>query len=653
MASSYPGRDPRIARVTKVTSKRQFPVILFGILTVGFIATHGALNASTGSSTQANSPSFLSWMLRNEEKIVTPPTPKPVRHASSSSNEVQQTTSRPNLVETVSAPSPTPVQVVQELQPTIEIPVKRISDRPIQLASLSVSGHGSWRKPASTTSQVKRRDSRLNNRVIIERVGKGDTLSSLLQRQEVPLATVYSIVSGSKPVFDLANGFQQGKLVKLVFNSDKKLIALAYPVDSSSTLTVIKKNDGEFSAQLDSTLDTLPKMTNKLAKASTGGDAKNIFKKSNKLVRVKIRRGDYLTGVLARRNISRSTAVKLAKATKPIFDLARFLKPGNELKLAIDDNGGLKGLSYPLDDERILWVTREKSDDQFVAQIQKKNYDVRLETITGLVRDDGSLFLAGKHAGLTKVMAVNLAALFEWDVDFARDIRVGDRFTVIREAKYFENERVREGDIIAAEFVNQGHRYRAVRYTNTDGKVGYFDPKGRSMRKMFIRAPVDFSRISSGFAKSRKHPVLGFTRAHKGTDFAASTGTPVRAAGSGRVTFSGHRGGFGKLVLVRHNSKYTTAYAHLSKISKELRKGSRVTQGQMIGQVGMTGTATGPHLHYEVRVNGKQVNPLTIQLPSANPVPRKYMADFRLKTASLLAQLNNETMKMASLSVTE
>ncbi len=238
---------------------------------------------------------------------------------------------------------------------------------------------------------------------------------------------------------------------------------------------------------------------------------------------------------MARRNISRTTAVRLAKATKPVFDLARYLRPGNELKLAISKQGTLNGLSYPLDEERTLWVTRD--NNRFVAQIEKKIYEIRLETISGLVRGDGSLFLAGKHAGLTKEMAVKLAALFEWDVDFARDIRIGDRFTVIREAKYYENKRVREGDIIAAEFVNQGQKHRAVQYTNPEGRVGYFDTKGRSMRKMFIRAPVDFSRISSKFAKRRKHPVLGFTRAHKGTDFAASTGTPVRSSGKGRVIF--------------------------------------------------------------------------------------------------------------------
>ena len=169
---------------------------------------------------------------------------------------------------------------------------------------------------------------------------------------------------------------------------------------------------------------------------------------------------------------------------------------------------------------------------------------------------------------------------------------------------------------------------------------------------MFIRAPVDFSRISSQFAKRRKHPVLGFTRAHKGTDFAASTGTPVRSAGNGRVIFSGRKGGFGNVVMVRHNGKYTTAYAHLYRISKKIKKNSRVKQGQVIGQVGMTGTATGPHLHYEIRVNGRQVDPLNIQLPAANPVPRKYMADFRLKTASLLARLNSGTMKLASLTIT-
>jgi murein DD-endopeptidase MepM/ murein hydrolase activator NlpD len=627
VASSYPGRDPRIARAFQKTNlgKRQFPILLFGVLTLGFLAINGALNASTGASNTEKDSSFLRWILRNEGQAVQAPTPKPIRQGSF-------------------VPAPTP-------KSTIVTKLTSAKPKPIKMASFSVSGPNSLKSPDSSPLRTKRQQAKLNNRVVIERVRKRDTLSSLLQRQRVPLSTVYALARGAKPVFNLAASFQPGKLVKLVFNSDKKLIAIAYPVDKKRTMTVIKKNDGEFSAQLDNNLDSLPKTTSQLARASFDSTVKDVFTQAEKLMRVEIKRGDYLTGVLARRHISRSTAVRLAKATKPVFDLARYLKPGNELKLALSKNGDLQGLSYPLDSERTLWVTREEGK-QFVAQIEKKEYEIRLETITGLVRGDGSLFLAGKHAGLTKIMAVKLAALFEWDVDFARDIRTGDRFTVIREGKYYEGSRVRDGAIVAAEFVNQGHKYRAVKYINPEGKSGYFDTKGRSMRKMFIRAPVDFSRISSQFAKRRKHPVLGFTRAHKGTDFAASTGTPVRSAGNGRVIFSGRKGGFGNVVMVRHNGKYTTAYAHLYRISKKIKKNSRVKQGQVIGQVGMTGTATGPHLHYEIRVNGRQVDPLNIQLPAANPVPRKYMADFRLKTASLLARLNSGTMKLASLTIT-
>ncbi|MBF0381562.1 MAG: peptidoglycan DD-metalloendopeptidase family protein [Magnetococcales bacterium] len=629
--SSYPGRDPRIACVLKQTSKRQFPIILFGILTVGFIAINSALNASTGSSSVEKSTSFLSWILQNEGRPVQAPTPKPVRQVVHNKNADLKFSSN---------------QV-----PTTTTPNKRLFERPVKLASLNVHESSDSQVPVNRPLKAKRRWAKLNNKVVIERVGSKDTLSTLLQRQRVPLSTVYAVARGAKPVYNLGKNFQRGKLVKLVFNNDKKLIALAYPIDKGRTMTVIKKNNGEFSAQLDNNLDNLQPTTNHYAESSFDNSVKEVFKDAAKLVKVKIRRGDYLTGVLARRNISRATAVRLAKVTKPVFDLARYLKPGNELKLALSSKGALSGLSYPLDSEHILWVTKN-AKNKFVAQIEKKEYDIRLETITGLVRGDGSLFLAGKHAGLTKVMAVKLAALFEWDVDFARDIRAGDRFTVIREAKYYENERVREGDIIAAEFINQGKKYRAVQYTDPEGKVGYFDTKGRSMRKMFIRAPVDFSRISSNFAKRRKHPVLGFTRAHKGTDFAASPGTPVRASGQGRVIFAGRKGSFGNLVLVRHNGKYTTAYAHLRRISKEIKKNSRVKQGQVIGQVGMTGTATGPHLHYEIRVNGRQVDPLRIQLPAATPVPRKYMADFRLKTASLLARLNIGTLNVASLSIT-
>ncbi|MBF0448572.1 MAG: peptidoglycan DD-metalloendopeptidase family protein [Magnetococcales bacterium] len=627
-SSFYPGRDPRIARASQVRGKRQFPVVLFGLLTVGLIAIHGALNASTGLSTGEESNSFLGWILRSEGQPVQIPAPAPVRHAEESAAASPEV-SRPHLITSDA----------------------KLDAKPFQLASLSVSGSEWDRRQMPAPIQAKKRQALLNNRVVIEKVRSRDSLSSLLQRQNVPLSTVYSLVDASDPVYNLSANLQPEKLVKLVFNSDNKLIALSYPIDRDRTLMVIQKNNGEFSAQVDSSDDDTPvQMASQERMESTESKSRELFYQSAKQVKVKVLRGDYLTGVLSRRQISRVTAVRLAKATKPVYDLARFLKPGNELHLALSETGELVGLSYPLSEERTLWVTRDENQ-QFVAKIENKVYDIRLETVSGLVQEDGSLFLAGQNAGLTQTMAVRLAALFEWDVDFARDIRVGDRFTVIREAKYYEGRREGDGEIIAAEFINQGNKHQAVRYTDPEGKSGYFDTQGQSMRKMFIRAPVDFSRISSRFAKSRKHPVLGFTRAHKGTDFAASIGTPVRASGKGRVIFAGTRGGFGNLVLVRHNDKYTTAYAHLSRIAKGVRGGTQVSQGQVIGSVGMTGTATGPHLHYEVRIHGKQVDPLSIQLPAADPVPSKYMADFRSKTSSLLASLNNKPINLAALSL--
>ncbi|WP_130472793.1 peptidoglycan DD-metalloendopeptidase family protein, partial [Candidatus Magnetaquicoccus inordinatus] len=254
-----------------------------------------------------------------------------------------------------------------------------------------------------------------------------------------------------------------------------------------------------------------------------------------------------------------------------------------------------------------------------------------------------SLFMAGKEAGLSQSMVVKLAKLFEWDLDFTRDIHAGDRFRVVYESKYFQGKRERDGEIVAAEFVNQGRVLQVFRYTDPSGNSGYYDAKGQSIRKIFIRTPVDFTRITSLFTKHRKHPIFGFTRAHKGVDYAAPQGTPVRASGDGRVTYIGHKGDYGQFITIRHNDTYSTAYAHLSSFGRGLRVGSQVKQGEVIGRVGTTGASTGPHLHYEVRVHDEPVNPLSIQQIMANPVSPRFAEDFRQHSQRAVAMLHTES----------
>jgi murein DD-endopeptidase MepM/ murein hydrolase activator NlpD len=212
---------------------------------------------------------------------------------------------------------------------------------------------------------------------------------------------------------------------------------------------------------------------------------------------------------------------------------------------------------------------------------------------------------------------------------------------MIYEEKFKDGVKVQDGAILAAEFVNQGKSFRAVRYTHADGYTDYYNDTGYSMRKAFLRTPVNFTRISSGFSLGRKHPVLNTIRAHRGVDYAAPAGTPIKATGAGIVTFSGYKGGYGNVVILRHGEKYSTLYGHMSRFAKGISTGKRIKQGQTIGYVGMTGLATGPHLHYEFHVNGVHRNPLTVELPKALGIPGGIMADFKAKTTPLLSQLDN------------
>ncbi|MCC5869043.1 MAG: M23 family metallopeptidase [Gammaproteobacteria bacterium] len=292
-------------------------------------------------------------------------------------------------------------------------------------------------------------------------------------------------------------------------------------------------------------------------------------------------------------------------------------------------------LSRELDEIRVLEVRR--AEDGYVTSIGERAVETRIVTAHAVI--NSSLFNAGRAAGLPDSVTMNVAGLFQWDVDFVLDIRQGDRFSVAYQELWRDGERLRPGTILAAEFVNRGRTHRAVRF-EMDDRADYFTPEGRSMRKAFIRAPVDFTRISSRFNPNRRHPVLHTIRAHRGVDYAAPTGTPIKAAGDGRVIFRGVQGGYGNTVILQHGGNITTLYAHMSRFHAQVRNGTRVRQGQIIGYVGMTGLASGPHLHYEYRVNGVHRDPLTVELPPAEPVPAKYRDRFSRETAPLLAYLD-------------
>ncbi len=315
--------------------------------------------------------------------------------------------------------------------------------------------------------------------------------------------------------------------------------------------------------------------------------------------------------------------------------MLKHLRPGQTLRFSIAQ-GKLQQLVYEPSLVRRLEVTR--SDGGFIASVKTIIPDKRIARAHGEIRN--SLFLAGQAAGLSDNLIMQLVGIFGWDIDFALDIRSGDRFAVIYEELLKDGSKARDGAILAAEFSNHGKVFRAVRFVDDDGQADYYDEQGNSMRKAFLRTPVKFSRISSRFSLGRRHPILNRIRAHKGVDYAAPIGTPVKTTGNGKVIFAGRKGGYGNVLIIQHGGKYSTLYAHLSRFKRGIKRGKRVRQGQTIAYVGKTGLATGPHLHYEFRINGVHRNPLTVKLPKARPLEKRYRNRFDSQAQGLLAQLD-------------
>ncbi len=300
-------------------------------------------------------------------------------------------------------------------------------------------------------------------------------------------------------------------------------------------------------------------------------------------------------------------------------DTLRKILPGKQIAYSLDAAGVLRGIKYERDAVNSLVVTR--SDEGFEAKHEAKPVVTTRKIARGTIK--GSLFASAAAAGLTNQQVFELANIFGYDIDFAQDLRVGDTFELVFEERTVEGQAIEPGPIRAAVFVNDGQTFTAVRYVDRNNVASYYSKDGKSLRKAFMRAPLQFSRISSDFNPSRRHPILNTIRAHKGTDYAAPGGTPVYAAGDGKVIFVGTRGGYGRVVYVQHGSGVETRYAHLSRYGKGLHVGSRVNQGEIIGYVGASGLASAPHLHYEFLVNGVHRNPRTVPLPTAEPIPQK------------------------------
>jgi murein DD-endopeptidase MepM/ murein hydrolase activator NlpD len=358
-----------------------------------------------------------------------------------------------------------------------------------------------------------------------------------------------------------------------------------------------------------------------------------------------IRRGDTLDRLFRKNDLDLghlATIIRLPDA-RPYL---RVLRPGDEIEITHDD-GELISLYRELSLTSALRVSKDSSG--FVAKIIERPIELRKRRAYG--RIDSSLFESGNAAGLPDRLIMNLAGIFAWDIDFVLDIRVGDDYYLLYEEIYQDGEFVTDGEIIAAEFNNDGRTYQAIRFIDNDGRTDYFTPDGSSVRKAFVRAPVDFSRISSSFNPRRRHPVLNTIRAHRGVDYAAPRGTPIKAAGDGKIIFRGRKGGYGNAVIVQHGGNITTLYAHMSNFARSAPFGSRVKQGQVIGFVGSTGLATAAHLHYEYRLNGVHRNPRTVKLPKAEPIKEEYRQKFLGQAQPLLDELlQYKRMQIATLS---
>jgi len=313
------------------------------------------------------------------------------------------------------------------------------------------------------------------------------------------------------------------------------------------------------------------------------------------------------------------------------------LRVGDTITL-VHDEGLLRALTRRISETEVLTVRR--GDDGFAAEVLETPLEIRQSFAHGTI--ESSLFVSARAAGISPEIILKLANdIFGWDIDFALDIRTGDEFSVVYEQKYRDGTYIGDGRVLAAAFTNNGKTHRAIYFESADKAIAdYFAPDGRSMRRQFLRAPLDFTRISSNFNPRRRHPILNTIRAHKGVDYAAPTGTVIKAAGDGRVDFVGTKGGYGRVVILEHGGGISTLYGHMSRFANGLHRGQRVKQGTTIGYVGSTGAATGPHLHYEYRVNGIHKNPRTVPLPDAAPIPEAYRAEFQGHTDQVLALLD-------------
>lgn len=349
---------------------------------------------------------------------------------------------------------------------------------------------------------------------------------------------------------------------------------------------------------------------------------------------VEIKSGDSLSSVLSKYNVSPQDIYQVSQADKKQKELLR-MRPGQKINFTIDPNSG-DLTQLVLVQNQLDSIKFDRDEKAFQRESISKTPEITQTYREATINN--SLFVDGLQANIDEPLLIEMANIFGWDIDFALDIRKGDRFSILYEDKFLDGERIGHGNIIAAQFINNGRVFQAIRYESKKG-AHYYTPDGLAMRKAFLRTPVDFTRISSIFNPNRLHPIFKTSRPHRGVDYAAATGTPVKAAGDGRISFAGKQRGYGNVVIIDHGKGYQTLYAHLNGFARTIRRGKYVNQGNIIAYVGQTGWATGPHLHYEFRINGTHKNPVTVKLPNDDPMPKADLKKFLPYAQGIVATL--------------
>lgn len=359
-------------------------------------------------------------------------------------------------------------------------------------------------------------------------------------------------------------------------------------------------------------------------------------KSDSKWTTYQVKSYDNLTNIFYK--LGHQSSLKTLQKDDTLKKELKTIKNGSIVRASSNNDGQLSKLVFTHKKNKKKSYVISLNDEQYSGTWENNVFEIRQSRASFTITN--GLFFDGKKAGIANKIIKQVVKVFDWDIDFSHDVRVGDKVTAVFEEIYHDGDKVGNQHLLAAEFVNKGREFRAIRYTNKDNKSDYFTPQGREMKKAFIRTPISHARVSSHFNPGRFHPKLHKFRAHKGTDFAGRSGTPIMATGNGTIKSLGRKGGYGRTVVIQHREGYTTLYAHMSRYKKKLKVGDKVYQGDLIGYVGSSGLATGPHLHYEFRLNNKPIDPMKASLPNSMSLSAKELKDFRNSAYSLVLQLN-------------